>query len=277
MRYFFFLLGVVVACFASDAKVAHVRYRIEYGIVGKVAQSEITLKIDKQGNYRIDAYVSAYGKLANALTKHLREHHISTGKIIAGKFVTSRYEMYKRFGAYKTETIYRVDFKRQRVIKAYKEWKKGRQIMMDTRALGYFGTHDLLTFFLDLPKLMDLNKPGAKKRFLVVGADRKNGRVDIYTPQKKERKKYRKLLGDASKEGSYAKVIMHRKLYHSKQGELEIVIYRQGVVHKGVLEDVLFFGDVRIILESFTESKMKQTRSIPQKHRPRLPATANAL
>ena len=113
-------------------------------------------------------------------------------------------------------------------------------------------THDLLTFFLDLPKLMDLNKPGAKKRFLVVGADRKNGRVDIYIPQKKERKAYRKLLGDASKEGNYAKVIMHRKLYHSKQGELEIVIDRQGVVHKGVLEDVLFFGDVRIILESFT-------------------------
>jgi hypothetical protein len=40
---------------------------------------------------------------------------------------------------------------------------------------------------------------------------------------------------------------MHRQLYQSSQGELDVRIGKEGLVEKAVLKDLIFFGDVRII------------------------------
>ncbi|HSR73574.1 MAG TPA: hypothetical protein VLL31_01910, partial [Sulfurovum sp.] len=86
-----------------------------------------------------------------------------------------------------------------------------------------------------------------KYRFKAVGADRKNGRVDLTIPLPEHLKKMKTLLGEGKEESWYAKVVMHRKLYHSKQGELDVRIGKEGLVDKAVLKDLIFFGDVRII------------------------------
>ena len=55
------------------------------------------------------------------------------------------------------------------------------------------------------------------------------------------------LLGKGKEGDWYSTVVMHRKLYHSKQGELDVRIGQEGLVEKAVLKDLIFFGDVRII------------------------------
>jgi len=237
-----------------SAKTLHAKYHVEYGILGKVADVNVTYH-DNEKTYRIDAFVSAHGHLANLATQHLKEHHISTGTIERGMLHTDSYEMHKRYGKFRSDTVYKNSTKRHTLIRSYKLYENGKFKYSQSKKLPYYATHDLLTFFLDLPKLIHHTKIGNCKQFRVIGADRKKGRVDVCLLTRVDSKKYKKLLGiDLSKDNSllYAKVIMYRKLYHSKQGELEIAIDRQGIVHKAVLEDVLFFGDVRIVLDKLT-------------------------
>jgi len=242
-----------------SAKTLHAKYHVEYGVIGKVADINVSYRSDTK-HYRIDAFVAAYGRLANLITHHLREHHISTGSLQSVMHATDHYEMHKRYGKYKSNTIYRTNIKRATLIRTYKLYENGKFKFTQTKKLPYFSMHDLLTFFLDLPKLIEGTKMGSCKTFRVVGADRKNGRVDVCLPSSSNINRYKKLL-DMNATGNsslfYAKVIMYRKLYHSKQGELEIAIDRDGIVHKAVLEDVLFFGDVRIVLDEIKEDRKR--------------------
>ena len=250
------LLLIPVGLFAQKIEA---KYHVEYGIVGKVADINVTY-FDDGKRYRIDAYVAAHGHLANLVTQHLREHHISKGRLEKGILHTDSYEMRKRYGRYRSKTLYRVNAKRETLVRIYKLYEKGKFKYSQSKKLPYYSTHDLLTFFLDLPKLIYRTKIGSCKQFRVIGADRKQGRVDVCLPTARESKQYKKLLDiDSSKDSSllYAKVIMYRKLYHSKQGELEIAIDKEGIVHKAVLEDVLFFGDVRIVLDTITTDKKR--------------------
>ena len=246
-------LALLFSCATLSAQTIYATYHVEYGIIGKVADVNVTYSNDGR-EYRIDAFVSAYGYLANLMTHHLREHHISIGRVKKGMLYTDRYEMHKQYGAYRSTTIYRNNYKRAVLVRSYRRDKKGKKEFFSTVRLPYFSHHDLLTFFLNLPKVTREMKPGACRRFKVTGADRKRGRVDFCLPSPSQEKRYEKLLGITQTKHpslTFAKVIMHRKLYSSRQGELEIAIDRQGVVHKAVLEDVLFFGDVRIVLDSF--------------------------
>jgi hypothetical protein len=84
-------------------------------------------------------------------------------------------------------------------------------------------------------------------RFSVVGADRKNGRVDVIVPSGNALKQMKILMGEGKKGDWYSKVVMHRKLYQSEKGELDVRIGKEGIVEKAVLKDLIFFGDVRII------------------------------
>ncbi len=241
------------------AKKIEAKYHVEYGIVGKVADINVTY-FDDGKRYRIDAYVAAYGHLANLATQHLREHHISKGRIEQGMFHTDDYEMRKHYGKFRSKTLYRANAKRKTLVRIYKLYEKGKFKYSQSKKLPYYSTHDLLTFFLDLPKLIYHTKTGSCKQFRVIGADRKKGRVDVCLPKKNDIKKYENLLDiDSSKDPSlfFFFFFMYRKLYHSKQGELEIAIDRQGIVHKAVLEDVLFFGDVRIVLDKITTDKKR--------------------
>ncbi len=57
----------------------------------------------------------------------------------------------------------------------------------------------------------------------------------------------RKFVGQSKKGDWYSKVVMHRKLYNSEKGELEVRMDKDSLVEKAVLKDLIFFGDVRII------------------------------
>ena len=220
-------------------------FSVEFGIFGQVGKVHAVLTSgDKY--YVIDANVSAEG-IAKAVTDDLKERHISKGHMVKGFLVTDMYQMIKSFGPYTTTTIYRVNHRTKRVTRQYKKWKYDKQIINDTERLDYYAKDDLLTLFLNLPLHIKEKYRPQKYHFKAVGEDRKNGRVDITIPSKQALKKIVYFVGEGQEGDWYSTVVMHRKLYHSKQGELDVRIGKKGLVEKAVLKDLIFFGDVRII------------------------------
>ena len=228
-----------------QAKELAADYSVEYGIFGQVGKAHAILTSDDR-YYMIDANVSAQG-IAKAVTDDLQERHISKGHISKGFLVTDMYQMIKSFGHYTSTTIYRVDHKKKKVIRQYKKWKYDQQIINETETLDYYAKDDLMTLFLNLPEHIKEKYTPKKYQFKAVGEDRKNGRVDITVPSKKALKEIIHFVDEGQEGDWYSTVVMHRKLYQSKQGELDVRIGKEGLVEKAVLKDLIFFGDVRII------------------------------
>ena len=227
-----------------NAKNIEADYSVAFGMFGQVGKVHASLTSDDK-YYMLDANVSAVG-IARAVTDDLKERHISKGHIINGLLVTDMYQMIKSFGHYTSTTIYRVNHKKKKVTRQYKKWKYDKQITNETDRLDYYGKDDMMTLFLNLPKHIKQKYTPKKYQFKAIGADRKNGRVDITIPSQNDLEHMKNLLGEGKEGDWYSRVVMHRKLYHSKQGELEVKIGKEGLVEKAVLKDLIFFGDVRI-------------------------------
>ena len=163
-----------------NAKHIEADYSVEFGIFGQVGKVHATLTSDNK-YYMLDANVSAVG-IARAVTDDLKERHISKGHISKGFLVTDMYQMIKSFGHYTSTTIYRVNHKKKRLTRQYKKWKYDKQIRSETDTLEYYGKDDMMTLFLNLPKHIKQKYTAKMYQFKAIGADRKNGRVDITIP-----------------------------------------------------------------------------------------------
>ena len=228
-----------------QAKTIKAHYSVEFGIVGEVGKVQATLTSDDQF-YAIDANVSTVG-LGKAVTNNLKERHISKGHVVKGLLVTDMYQMIKSYGEYTSTTIYRVDHKKKKLTRQYKQWKYDKLVIDRKMRLDYYGKDDMMTLFLNLPKHIKEKQTPKKYRFKAVGADRKNGRVDVSIPSQKSLKKIKGFVGKGKTGDWYTTVVMHRKLYKSRKGELDVRIGQEGLVEKAVLKDLIFFGDIRII------------------------------
>lgn len=237
-----------------DAKMISVDYRVEFGIIGQVAKVHTDYRNNGQ-TYMIDTHLSVIGMLAKKVTDNLKERHICKGTIDKnGLLIATSYEMQKSYGKYNSNTLYTVNHKNKSIYKTFKKWKsklgqtKG---MVDTYSekLNYYSKDDLITFFLNLNHYITNKKLSKNYIFKVVGADKKNGRVDIRIPARKEKKEMMKLLNTAKKGEWIMNLVMHRQLYNSKKGELMVHMGADGFIQKAVLKDLILLGDVRIIKE----------------------------
>ncbi|CAA6823895.1 MAG: Unknown protein [uncultured Sulfurovum sp.] len=238
------------------AKSMTVDYRVEFGVMGKVGQVH-TQYSDTKNSYLIDTNLSAVGTLANMVTGNLKERHICKGIMTRLKQrKATTYEMIKSFGEYKSTTLYTINHQKKEVIKSYQKWKKKDnndkkyvQVSRYTHTLRYYAIDDMITLFLNLNRYIQNKEKPAHYHLKAVGADKKNGRVDIKIPDNEIKKSMAELLGEA-KEGEWLmNLIMHRQLYNSKQGELMVRMGKESIIQKAVLKDLIFFGDVRIIKE----------------------------
>ena len=235
-----------------DAKSMVVDYTVEFGIVGQVGKVH-TQYTDNAKHYTIDTKLSAVGVLAKKATNNLKERHICKGFIAKdGRRIATSYEMSKTYGEHKSVTLYSVNHTDKKVTKSYKKWKKQKNKSYkkthETKtSLNYYATDDMVTLFLNLEHHIKDKKKAKHYVFKAVGADRKNGRVDITIPNKKASKEMEKLVGKTKKGEWLMNLVMHRKLYSSKKGELMVRMNKESIIEKAVLKDLIFFGDVRII------------------------------
>ncbi len=231
------LLGVTL-----NAETIKADYKVEFGIIGEIGIANAVLTRD-ENSYEIDVQLKATG-LAKTLSGGRTEHHISKGHIENGLMVSDLYQVIKSHGSKTSNKVYTIDHKNKTVTKKYKSWKNGKVKSESTEKLKFYSKDDLLTLYFNLNKKIDRTKENKHYTFLAVGAEKQDGKAEIYIPKKSEYSEYKKMLGE-NNNSWYAQAIIHQNIFSSDKGELMLRIGDDGVTQKAVLKDLIFFGDVR--------------------------------
>ena len=231
------LLGVVL-----NAETIKADYKVEFGIIGEIGIANAVLTRD-ENSYEIDVQLKATG-LAKTLSGGRTEHHISKGHIENGLMVSDLYQVIKSHGSKTSNKVYIIDHKNKIVIKKYKSWKNGKVEDESTERLKFYSKDDLLTLYFNLNKKIDRTKEDKHYTFLAVGAEKQDGKAEIYIPKKSDYDEYKEMLGE-NNNSWYARAIIHQNIFSSDKGELLLRIGDDGITQKAVLKDLILFGDVR--------------------------------
>ncbi len=206
----------------------YVKYDISYAIFGTIGQSEALLVIDPEAKtYRITIEAQAKG-LAKLMSNRRIERYRSEGTLRGNLLVPHLFETFTGKGKYFQEAhIYRFDHTKRKIIHqesiVTKEERKEKE-----EILPYWAEDDILTLFFNLHRYVRKGIcKGSSCRLKAVGANDRDGSVDI------------------SPQGKYLKVILHRRIFASKQGEIYVHMRKDGIADFAMLKDVIFFGDVK--------------------------------
>ena len=215
-------------------------YDVRYGIFGKVGIAKTNLEI-KDDRYHVKMVAKATG-FAKFLSQGKVETYESRGYIkndllIPETFIKTRKNNHK---FEKKEYVF--DHKDKKVT-VYATKIKDHKSKKSKSELNYYAKDDLLSLFFNLKILLGnrLKTDGAIKLY-AVGANKKDGRVDIYTPKNKELKSIKKLLKE---DENIFVAIINQKIFSSNRGELYLNLNDDGICTKALLKDVIFFGDIR--------------------------------
>jgi len=105
------------------------------------------------------------------------------------------------------------------------------------RDLNYYAKNDLLTLYFNLDHYFKPSK--YRYKLYAVGGNETDGEVDIEILRNPGSIK-RILKAD----GRYLRVLLNQKIFASKKGELYLVQGDDGIATKGLLKDVIMFGDI---------------------------------
>ena len=206
----------------------YVKYEISYAIFGTIGESEARLVIDpKAATYRITIEAKAKG-LAKLMSNRRIERYISRGIVRNNLLIPQIFETDTKKGNYFREHhIYRFNHTAKKVFHferiTIKRDEKERE-----ETLSYWAEDDILTLFFNLHHYVKRGTcKGSFCRLKAVGANDKDGLVDI------------------SPKGKYLKVILHRRIFASRHGEIYVHMRKDGIADFAMLKDVIFFGDVK--------------------------------
>jgi hypothetical protein len=226
-----------------QAETLRAEYDVSYGVFGTIGTAKATLKKQK-GRYDIDIHLAATG-LAKTLSGNRKERHISTGHIVNGLLVSDRYRVIRSYRHTRVEKIYTIDHRKKHVVKQYKKYKDGKLVSEEKQRLPFYAKDDLLTLYFNLDKrLPDKEHPG-RYLFKAVGAEKQQGKVSVVIPSAKEIPGYEDDLGSGA--AWYATVIIHQKIFMSKEGRLQIAVGKDGITQTALLKDLILFGDIKAV------------------------------
>lgn len=237
------ILMVAVYLFVVPVQAKDIRaeYDVSYGIFGKIGTAKAVLQ-KGNGQYRIVIELAATG-LAKRLSGGRTERHVSTGHIRNGLLVSDSYEVIRNYRRTRVVKRYEIDHTKGVVMKHYQKYKKGKQVDAQKEKLDFYAENDLLTLYFNLDRLLpDKNRPGTYV-FKAVGAEKQKGKVSVYIPSAGEKASYIKDLGKGA--AWYATVIIHQKIFMSKEGRLQIAVGKDGITQTALLKDLILFGDIR--------------------------------
>jgi len=217
------------------------QYDISYAIFGKIGQAEASLKVEKD-RYEIVTQAYATG-VAKLMSNHRVERYSSRGRVVGGRLVPEEFVVLTQKGRhYRALLRYTFDHSAKTVTKS-SDITDGKERKQKREKLSYYADDDILTLFFNLRFYLGGKCKSGRCTLRAVGANEKDGRVDIIS------------LGDDN-----YKVILHRRIFASKQGEMEVHINKMGISDRTLLKDVVFFGDVKAKLTKITTPKRKEKR-----------------
>ncbi len=224
-------------CGLAFGKVIDAEYKVAWGIFSSVGRAYAHYEANAT-DYKIVIEGRATG-LARIMSGNRQERYESSGKIVDGLLVPHKFVKIMQNSKKKRIKTFVFDHLRKKIFVTKVGYRKGKFEFKTQDILPYYAKDDLLTLYFNLKRML---KPGIYRyTFHAVGGDRKSGRVDIFLPQGKELAKLQRLL---KAQGLYLGIVIHQKIFASKNGELFVVMGEDGVAKKGLLKDVIMYGDI---------------------------------
>jgi len=233
---FFFVTSV----FATDITA---KYKVSFGIFGEIGIAKTTLHIEKQ-KYEITVHAKTTG-LANFLSGEREEWYESSGKVDAKEILIPAFyqKTVQRYSSSDGKTVLKKDIKKYIFSHEKKELYiehtkiKGKIKTFEKKDGDYYAPNDLLSLFFNFKKMLPSLEVTSDSKFYAVGANKTDGRIDVKPLYVKDEFDW--------KTGHLMKVIVNDKIFASKKGELLINLRDDGLCQQAILQDVIFFGDIR--------------------------------
>lgn len=238
MRIAVLLLGL---CALLLAKQIEAEYKVSYGIFGRMGKSLAKME-SNETNYTIEVVGKATG-LAKIFSNSRVERYVSKGFVKNGLFRPLVFIKIRQNSYKKDIKKFTFDYKTKRIGVERHIYKHGKLVQHSFNYLPFFAKEDTLTLYFNIRRYLKPQK--YLYTFYAVGGERHTGRIDVIVEHGKRLRELQKLLGV---HGLYLSVILHQKIFASKQGELHIVIGKDGVAKKALLKDVIAFGDIVAVL-----------------------------
>jgi len=229
-------LIIALICSFGMAKTITADYIIGYGIFDKIATAKAIFRTTKK-TYHIKIEAKTAG-FVSAFSNRI-ESFESFGKIIDNKFIPKTFINSKKNGDTLKKKIYTFDHKNRVVNKNYTKIKNSKKTISKSK-LPYYAKDDLLTLFFSLDDI--LAKKRKNIRAYAVGADKKDGHLDIILPDGEKKGEFINLF--SQKKGKFLIAVMYRKIFLSSKGELVVNLDKDNLCQEAILKDVLFYGDI---------------------------------
>ncbi len=227
-----------------DAKMIKATYKVSFGIFGSIGKATAIFEV-KDKKYHISISAKATG-LAKVLSGGRVESYESEGRVVDGVLVPDIYKGVTKTNSKRSEKIYYFLHKQKRVDLLKIREKDGKESKSE-ESLKYYAKNDILSLFFNIKHFLNDFHFRGKKVLYAVGANKKDGRVDIIAPSGEQLKRLKDDLG--KKRGNFLIVFINQKIFASKRGELFLDINDEGMATKALLKDVILFGDIRGVLE----------------------------
>lgn len=239
-----FALTLFVGLLFGTSKSAE--YDVEYGWFKELGEARAFLNVSGQ-NYHIKIEAAAKG-LAKFISRGRAETYESYGVLTPKGYLPQKFTQYKRWSDKAERTTYIFDHAAKKVLKIKEKYEDGRLMDKSEEPNKYYADNDILTLYFNISDDFRAMKPGSQKVYYAVGANPKDGRVDLIIPFGEKLRE----LKDTFKgvvASSYVIVFINQKIFSSERGELWIAFNDKNDCERATLKDVILFGDIRGILK----------------------------
>ena len=243
MKIVVFLFLLINALF-SFTKIAD--YDVEYGWFKELGDAKAALVVNGQ-NYHIKIEAKTNG-LAKLLSRNRQETYESFGIVTKNGYLPTKFTQLKQYSDKIERTTYLFDHITKKVTKIKESYEDGELIDKSAELNKYYADNDILTLYFNISDEFRGMKPGSQKIYYAVGANPKDGKVNLIIPTGErlfEIKETFKEVGAVS----YVIVYINQKIFSSERGELWIAFNDKNECETAALKDVILFGDIKGILK----------------------------
>lgn len=235
-----------------DAKTIEASYKISYGIFGELGIAKTTLKTFENNTYEIKVHAYATG-IAKFLSSQKEEFYESKGVIKDKLFIPNKYSEISNTSYKKRNKLFTFDYEKnivqlkkddKRLITKHNVNMENSQYWKETSShekVKFFAENDLLSLFFNVTKVIPDFNQGNSYDLKAIGANKKDGKLNITIPKDEKYQELEKILDTNNKKFI---VTINQKIFSSTNGELFISLNKEGFCDKAVLKDVLIFGDI---------------------------------
>jgi len=234
----FLIIAVLSYSFSLQAT-----YEAKYGWFGTVGIA--TGYFEKNATNYIIKTNSKLTGMAAALSHHLQNSYISTGKIKNGILYPKKYITIRKNSKKVVKTVFIFNKKHIQKIR----FINGK--LDSNSTLHYYVNQDILSLYFNLPKLIkNYNKTYI---FYALGGRHKDGKIEVTFPRGNELKDIQNTFDNTK--GIYIKANLFNKIFAGDKGILYLVINPTNwVTIKGMVKNVLKIGNLKGKLVNFKQA-----------------------